>query len=330
MNTQIEVTTRDFMIPSDTPDIALHVRNKRAIGHSNFGEARTILLMHGATYSSGSLYDTAIGNYSFMDYLARAGYDVYAVDVRGYGLSSRPVEMDLPPAQSLPVGGTETGIRDFGNAVNFVLQSAGVARLNVIGMSWGGTVTGAFTARHPHKVRKLGLIAPQWVSHKPIPLDAGGVLDAYRIVRASEARVRWIAAAPNGKQDSLIPAGGFDAWVDNTVQSEPDDALRADRSIRAGNGPIQDIRDFWAAGKPFYDPGRIEVPVMLVHGEWDADVPIDLAQAYFAKLTGAPYKRWVEIGEATHMLVLEKNRQQAFDALIGFMREDLTANGVSA
>jgi len=89
---------------------------------------------------------------------------------------------------------------------------------------------------------------------------------------------------------------------------------------------IQDIRDFWAAGKPFYDPGQIEVPVLLIHGEWDVDVPLALAlalaQDYFVHLTGAPNKRWLELGEATHMLMLEKNRLQAYDALVGFMAEE--------
>ena len=325
-----EIRTQDFMIPSDTPSIELHIRNKRPAGQSHFDEARTVLLMHGATYSSGSLYDTAIGGYSFMDYLAWAGFNVYAVDVRGCGDSSRPLEMDLPPAQNPPLVRTETGIRDFASAVKFVLNSAAIARLNVIGMSWGGSVTGAFTARNGHQVRKLGLIAPQWISDKPIALDSGGALGAYRIVRASAARERWISAAPASKQDSLIPAGGFDAWLENTVRTEPDDALRASKSLRAGNGPIQDIRDFWAIGKPLYDPAQIEVPVLLVHGEWDIDVPIELAQAYFLRLSGAPYKRWLELGEATHMLMLEKNRRQAFDALIGFMQEDESQDAVPA
>ncbi|WP_244147078.1 alpha/beta hydrolase [Paraburkholderia bryophila] len=277
--------------------------------------------MHGATYGSGSLYDTAIGGYSFMDYLACAGFDVYAVDARGYGESTRPQQMNLPSSQSEPIGRTESGIRDFTTAVNFVLRTSGIARLNVIGMSWGGSVTGAFTARNGHKVRKLGLVAPQWISDRPIPLDAGGSLGGYRVVRAADARERWVGAAPEWKRDTLIPEGGFTAWLNNTLRSEPDDELRKNQSIRAVNGPVQDIREFWAAGKPFYDPGQIEVPVLLIHGEWDIDVPLALMQDYFVHLTGSPNKRWLELGEATHMLMLEKNRVQAYDALAGFLSE---------
>lgn len=321
MNTTIEITTRHFDIPSDTPGIQLHVRNKRAAGETRFGEADTVLLMHGATYSAGSLYDTPVEGESFMDYLARRGFDVYAVDVRGYGESSRPLEMSLPAEQNLPAGGTHTGIRDFGAALRFVLHSTSLPHINVIGMSWGGTVTGAYTAEHPHHVRRLGLIAPQWVSREPIPLDVGGTLGAYRVVHADAALQRWVDAAPATRQAALIPPGTFDAWLENAVRTEPDAQLRANRSFRAPNGPLHDIRQFWAAGKPFYEPSRIEVPVLLLHGEWDVDIPLPLAAAFFAELKAAPTRRWLEIGEATHMLVLERHRRIAFDALAAFLRE---------
>lgn len=92
--------------------------------------------------------------------------------------------------------------------------------------------------------------------------------------------------------------------------------------MRAVNGPILDIREYWSAGRPFYDPGAITVPVLLVHTEWDIDVPIDAAQAYFATLRQARHRRWVEIGEGTHMILNEKNRLQAFRAISTFFTED--------
>ncbi|MGF6471242.1 pimeloyl-ACP methyl ester carboxylesterase [Paraburkholderia youngii] len=190
-----------------------------------------------------------IRGYSFMDYLARAGFDVYAVDARGYGESTRPQQMRVAAAQSEPLGRTESGLRDFTSAVNFVLRTSGIARINVIGMSWGGSVSGAFTARNGRKVRRLGLVAPQWVSDKPIPLDPGGPLGGYRMVRAADARERWVNAAPEWKRSTLIPDGGFEAWLDNTVRTEPDEALRENQSIRVANGPIQDIREYRATSK---------------------------------------------------------------------------------
>ena len=46
--------------------------------------------------------------------------------------------------------------------------------------------------------------------------------------------------------------------------------------------------------------------------------------AYFAKLTNAPYKRYIEIGEGTHSLLMEKNRMQLFQAVQQFLDENLT------
>jgi hypothetical protein len=40
-----------------------------------------------------------------------------------------------------------------------------------------------------------------------------------------------------------------------------------------------------------------------------------------SSLTGAAYRHWVEIGEGTHMVLLEKKRLQAFQAIRGFLDE---------
>ena len=61
--------------------------------------------------------------------------------------------------------------------------------------------------------------------------------------------------------------------------------------------------------------------MLLVHAEWDLDVPLPVAQDYFTRLTGALYRRWVEIGEGTHMVLMEKNRLQAFRAIGDFLDE---------
>ena len=78
---------------------------------------------------------------------------------------------------------------------------------------------------------------------------------------------------------------------------------------------------YWIAGKPQYDPADIRVPTLLIHAEWDADLPSDQARGYFAKLTNAPYKRYIEIGEGTHSVMMEKNRMQFFREIMNFLNE---------
>jgi pimeloyl-ACP methyl ester carboxylesterase len=310
----------DVMVASDTPGIVLHLRHKRLPANAPFSAERTVVLVHGATYSSGSLFDVRLGGLSFMDYLALEGFDVYGLDVRGYGSSTRPPEMAEPPQNHPPIGRTETGTRDLTSAIRFVIASNGLDRVSLMGMPWGGSVAGAYASRNHDSILRLALVAPQWLRHGPGALDAGGPLGAYRSITVADMEARWRGAAPEDKRAGLIPAGWFEAWTKASLATDPDSAPSG--TMRAVNGPILDVRDYWSAGRPFYDPGAITVPVLLVHAEWDTDVRIDAAQAYFATLRQARYRRWVEIGEGTHMILNEKNRLQAFRAISTFLSED--------
>ena len=58
------------------------------------------------------------------------------MDVRGYGLSTRPTEMDRPAGENQPVARTEVAMRDVGAAVRFILECRGILRLCLVGWSW--------------------------------------------------------------------------------------------------------------------------------------------------------------------------------------------------
>lgn len=319
------IVFEDYRIPSTADGIELYVRNKRPRSMQRFTPERTIVMVHGATFSSGSLYDVPFGGFSFMDYLAAGGYDVFALDVRGYGRSSRPPAMEVDGVLNPPLVNTDTGVEDFGTAVDFVLRHRGLERANIFGMSWGGTVAGAFAASTPGKVVKTALLAPQWLSDEPIPIDPGGHLDSYRLVTVNAAKARWLNTAPEHGRSQLIPDGWFEQWARFTLAEDPWSQDRTPDKMRATNGPIQDIRDYWTVGEPYYNPSDIASPVLLVHGEWDFDVPLKLAAKFFAELRSARYRRWVEIGQSTHLLLLESTRLQAFKAIRDFFDEEFIA-----
>lgn len=316
------IISEDFRIPSPEQGIELYLRNKRPTAMREYKPETTIVMVHGATFSSGSLYDVQVGGFSFMDYLAKSGFDVFALDVRGYGKSTRPDAMEGDPSLAPPLAGTDDGVADFGAAVDFVLKLRGLSQTNLFAMSWGGTVVGAYTAQNADNVRKLSMLAPQWLSEKPIPLDMGGELGAYRLVPIAMFEKRWLSVIPDASEASLLPDGWFDTWAKATLAEEPWHAEKTPGKMRAVNGPVQDTRTYWGANNPYYDPANITVPVHLIHGEWDFDVPIELAFDYFQRLTSAPYKSWVEIGEASHMMLLEKNRLQVFKSIVAFFDED--------
>ena len=42
---------------------------------------------------------------------------------------------------------------------------------------------------------------------------------------------------------------------------------------------MADVAATWWVGKPYYDPAKIAVPVLLVTAAWDSDVPPSMARA---------------------------------------------------
>ncbi|HEV2056210.1 MAG TPA: alpha/beta fold hydrolase [Methylomirabilota bacterium] len=307
-----EIVMEEFMVPAVDPGIQLYVRNKRPQGVEKFGADKILLFVHGSTYAAETTFDLRLGGVSWMEYIAQHGYDVYLVDVRGYGKSMRPPEMDQPAEQNPPIVRTETAVKDVGAAVDFILKRRGVSKLNLMGWSWGTTIMGWYTAQNNDKVNKLVLYAPRWLSNTPSLIDKGDKLGAYRAASMESAKDRWLKGVPEDKKAELIPQGWFEAWAAAALASDPVGSKRNPPVVRAPNGTLQDTREYWAAGKPLYDPAEIRVPTFLIHAEWDQDLPSYMLYAYFAKLTNAPYKRYVEIGEGTHTVMLEKNRMQLF------------------
>src|SRR5262249_43522858 len=97
------VAAETFMVPAVDPGIQLYVRNKHLEGRDNFTAERIVLFVHGATYPSETVFDIDLPGGSWADLVAKKGYDVYLVDVRGYGGSTRPAAMDAPPADHAPL-----------------------------------------------------------------------------------------------------------------------------------------------------------------------------------------------------------------------------------
>lgn len=311
------IICEEMMIPSDTAGIELFVRRKHRSDLARFSADRTVLFVAGSTYPASASFDLRLDGLSWMDHLAHKGNDVYLVDVRGYGRSTRPPEMEAPASDNQPIVRTPVAVRDVASAAAFVRSRRDVDKINLIGWSWGTTLMSRYASENAAHIGKLVLIAPQWLRTTPSAADAGGPLGAYRIVERSAAKSRWLNGVPGDKKDAVLPPAWFDAWAEATFANT---GLGPDK-LRAPNGTVQDSRDYWAAGKPLYDPALLAVPVLIVHADWDRDCPIDMAQTVFSKLSSAPYRRWVEIGGGTHSVFMEKNRWQVFDAVDGFLAE---------
>ncbi len=324
MSTAANLIVEDFMVPASDPGIELHVRNKRPQALEVFGPENVVLFVHGATTPCETGFDLELDGLSWMDYIARRGYDVWFVNVRGYGKSTRPPEMSSPAADNEPIVRTPCAAQDVGAAVDFILRRRAIPQINLIGHSWGTRIMSTYTIGHNAKVRKLVLFAPGWIRSTPSLTDPGGKLGAYRSVTLEDVVKRRSTGLPAGVvHTDLMPQAWFERWAEVAFASDPWGAQQTPRVVRAPTGSQADTREFWAAGKPQYDASRIRVPTLLLVGEWDADTPPYMAQALFAQLTGAPSKRLVLIGEATHILFTEKNRMQLFGEVQLFLDESI-------
>jgi pimeloyl-ACP methyl ester carboxylesterase len=162
----------------------IYVREKRAknIATTAFAN-KVVLFVHGAGTPAEVSFDVPASDYSWMGYLARAGFDVFAVDMTGYGRSTRPPQMNDPcnageeaqkpfignvlkapcaPNFTQPTTTLASDWDDVGAAVDYVLKLRGVSKLDLIGWSQGGPRSAGWAAQHQDKVNKMVLLAPAY------------------------------------------------------------------------------------------------------------------------------------------------------------------------
>jgi pimeloyl-ACP methyl ester carboxylesterase len=307
-----------FRIDSVDAGIQLQLRNRHPAKQSRFAADRIVLFVHGATFPVASAFDVDLPGGSWMDYMAQRGYDVYGVDVRGYGGSTRPTAMDGDPQAAAPIAVTRDAVNDVTAAVNYILKRRGVTQLNVIGWSWGTTTMATFAAENPTKVLRLVLYAPVWLPMRAPPYEG-----AYRTVTKESTRATTTNGIPKNRVEEISPSAWYDKWWAATAATDPGGARRNPPVLRAPNGVFKDFAELWAAGKPLYDPAAITASTLVIVGEWDVTTPPAMAQALFPKLTRAHNRRLVILSEGTHQMSLEKHRMRLIGEVQHFLEEPL-------
>ena len=144
------------------PRVTLHVREVVLAGRERTvaKDGKILLLIHGGTIPGYVAFDTDRENCSLMRYFARAGWDTFALDLEGFGLSTRPLVMENPaafPDSKAPMHG-EVTVRDVERVVDFINSLRGTEKVHLLGWSQGASLEAPLYAiRHPEKVAKLVL-----------------------------------------------------------------------------------------------------------------------------------------------------------------------------
>lgn len=316
------IVTEEYMVPTPTQGIEVFLRSKRP-ENAPASSARTLLFCHGATYPAHAAFDLPLAGVSWMDYIAGRGFDVWCIDLPGYGRSTRPAAMGQPPEANPPLVRGEEAVAAIGAAAAFIRQRRNIPKLQMMAWSWGCSLIARYATENPSLVERLTLHAPQWLREgaSPAAAGAGPQLGAYRTVTQAQARERWMNGVPEQARAGLIPPGWFEHWAGVTWASDPEGMRRNPAVLRAPNGVLLDSREYWQSGRPWWDPAKVTVPTLIVTAEWDRDTPMSMATTLFPLLTASPGKRCVLLAEGTHSILMERNRGALYQAVQVFLEE---------
>jgi pimeloyl-ACP methyl ester carboxylesterase len=93
--TKLDPREEQFRIPGPHPELQLFLRYLPS-ARPTAGERRPVLFLHGATFPSALSIAQRFDGISWRDALNEAGFDVWAIDFYGFGLSDRYGEMEQP------------------------------------------------------------------------------------------------------------------------------------------------------------------------------------------------------------------------------------------
>ena len=291
---------------------------------------RVALFIHGAGTPAEVAFDAPYQDYSWMAYLARAGFDVFSMDTTGYGRSTRPPEMNdpcnlsaaqqkslvpgflrapCPPSYPHQMTTIASDWNDIDAAVDFIRAHRQVDKISLLGWSLGGPRAGGYAAQHPEKVDKLVLLAPAylstWPSTAPEQLPADGatmsVMDHERFLAAWTEQV--------GCADEYDPQAAESVWSE-MVASDPVAATWGTGMRRAPNVTVWG----WHADMV----AKIEMPTLLVSGQYDKSIPQDRVRALYGDLPGH-HKVFVDLACSCHNAIWERNHSLLFRASLEWL-----------
>lgn len=258
---------------------------------------KVVVLAHGSATAGKESFDLRVPgkpSYSLMDVLARQGFDVFALDVRGFGRSTRP---------DGHVTTAEAG-QDLGAVVEHVGKLRGVSKVSLLAWSWGTQYAGMYLMANPQKVDRYVSYAQMHVNSPDIAKRRPR-LEAFRknpYVSIPEAgwKPRFTSMTPAEANDPEV----VDAYARAAVAIE----------TRSPTGPQLDMVTIL----PMVNPRLVTVPTMIIHGQYDDVADLDGLLPFFQQLP-SPDKRYVVIPNAGHMMHLQRGHVAFQHAVVGFL-----------
>lgn len=207
--------------------------------------------------------------------LLEDNFDLILPDLRGFGESTT---VDLFYA-----------MEDFASDVAGLLDYLGIPKATIVGHSMGGYIALAFARLYPERVSGLGLVASQAAADAPERREG-------RYKSAAEVADKGIASVVEVMTTKFTSDPRLQEAARQSMERQPPaayiGALKA-MAERVDSTPLL---------------SSIQYPVVIVHGDADALVPIDRAREVKAAV---PHAHLVEISGAGHMPMMEAKEETA-------------------
>jgi pimeloyl-ACP methyl ester carboxylesterase len=302
------------------PGVTLHVREVVLAGRERTvpSDGKVLLLVHGWSFPGSAAFDTDHENCSLMRYFALAGWDTFALDFEGFGLSTRPPIMDSPaafPDSKAPIRADVT-MRDMERVVDFISALRGVEQVHLLGWSTGaGREAPLYAIQQPEKVARLVLFGASYrnAMTPEARKKSAANSEAKKVLHSVPALDSW---ASLGTEKEFVVPGCFEANRDALLASDPKSGeLGGVIRVPAGRTIDEDLSD------PYFDATKITVPTLVIRGGADTWAKREDNQQLLDAL-GSTTKKYVEIPGGGHFLHFEKVNMQFYAAVRKFLESE--------
>jgi pimeloyl-ACP methyl ester carboxylesterase len=293
---------------------------------------RVVLFVHGAGTPAEVAFDVPYQDYSWMAYLAQAGFDVFAMDVTGYGRSTRPLAMNdpcnlakeqqdkfvpillsstCPPTYPRQMTTIASDWNDIAAVVDYIRALRHVEKLDLVAWSLGGPRAGGYAAQNPNKVQKLVLLAPAYdraISGNP-PAQVPAEGPTMNTQSHDEYLATWNRQV--GCPDQYDPAAAENVWSE-IIKSDPVGATWGTGVRRSPNVTT------WGWNSTVV--AKTDIPTLMVSGAHDKQVPQERVRELYAEL-GSRQKVFVDLACSSHNAMWERNHLLLFKASLEWLTQ---------
>jgi pimeloyl-ACP methyl ester carboxylesterase len=268
---------------------------------SDLGSRATILFVHGSSMGSQPTFDLEVPgrpDSSVMEWFAARGFDTWCMDNEGYGRSdkSRPINCDIA-----------NGADDLEAGSGYVLQATGAKKLLVYGISSGALKAALFAQRHPERVARLALDAMVWTGEGSPTLEE-------RRKRLPEFRSKNRRPIDRAFVRSIFNRDHAGTADDATIEAFATAILALDDSVPTGT--YVDM----CSKLPLVDPAKINVPTIVLRGEYDGIASMEDLLKFFALLPN-PDKQFTVMQGISHASFQQKNYLSVYHLLHSFFSQ---------